>query len=180
MAALARRSALGRTDRLQASAAAVAHLTGLVEPGEKVALFLPIRGEIDPGRLGDVVRARAGMVLLPAIVGSDIVFRAHDPGAPLEPGAFGTRQPPADASEHDPDLIVAPLAAFDGSGNRIGYGGGYYDRAVARLTAAGHRFRFFGVAFACQEVEAVPAEPHDRRLGAVITERGIAWFQEQA
>ncbi|MFZ1682376.1 MAG: 5-formyltetrahydrofolate cyclo-ligase, partial [Rhizobiaceae bacterium] len=65
-------------------------------------------------------------------------------------------------------------------GHRIGYGGGYYDRAIARLAARGLAPRLIGVAFDCQEVEAVPAEPHDRPLHAILTESGLRSFAGRA
>jgi 5-formyltetrahydrofolate cyclo-ligase len=177
--ALGRRAALDDTRRVQASHDAVMHLATLVRSGETVSLFYPIRGEIDPIALSGAVIAAGGTVLLPAVVDNQIEFRVHDLNTPLEHGAFGTQHPPAAAGARDPDLIVAPLAAFDRQGNRIGYGGGFYDRATARLAAAGHAFRYVGIAFACQEVEAVPAETHDRPLDAVVTENGLTAFTEQ-
>jgi 5-formyltetrahydrofolate cyclo-ligase len=103
------------------------------------------------------------------------VFRRWRPGAPLEAAPFGLSHPPAEAGTVDPDVLLVPLAAFDRRGHRIGYGRGYYDRALARLDARGRR-RAIGVAFSVQEVDAVPDEPHDRRLDAVLTEAGLRVF----
>ena len=64
----------------------------------------------------------------------------------------------------DPDLMLVPLAAFDRPGGRIGYGRGYYDTRHRRAAAKGRAPVLVGVAFACQEAEAVPMEPHDVRL----------------
>ena len=73
----------------------------------------------------------------------------------------------------DPDLMLVPMAAFDRLGHRIGYGGGYYDRAISRLHAKGRRPRLIGVAFDCQQVDVIPAEDHDVALDAVLTESGL-------
>jgi 5-formyltetrahydrofolate cyclo-ligase len=89
----------------------------------------------------------------------------------LEPARFGLSVPPAAAGEVDPDVILVPLAGFDRRGHRLGYGAGHYDRALARLIAARPRL-VLGLAYAAQAVDAVPAEPHDRRLDAVLTETG--------
>jgi 5-formyltetrahydrofolate cyclo-ligase len=97
-------------------------------------------------------------------------FRQFDGEGSLEDGAFGTRHPQASQPELDPDFIVAPLAAFDRHGGRIGYGAGYYDRATAALKERGHPFQLAGIAFACQEVEHVPVEPHDEPLQLIATE----------
>lgn len=177
--ALARRASLGEQQRAEANDAATAVLRELIRPGEAVSLFWPIRDEIDPTSLFQPIREAGGTILLPAVVDREIEFRRYEPGMTLEPGSFGTFHPPAEAGRADPDLIIAPLAAFDKNGNRIGYGGGFYDRATKRLDDAGHRFRYIGIAFACQEVETVPAEPYDRRLDAVVTENGLITFTER-
>ena len=169
--ALARRAGIAAGDREHLSRLAASRIAPLIAGGETVALFWPIRGEINPFSLGETVRAHAGCVALPAIIGDDIVFRLFDNASELEAGGFGTRQPPADARQCLPDLIVAPLAAFDRTGGRIGYGGGFYDRYVTQLRSRRHPFRFVGIAFSCQEIDAVPLATHDERLDAIATER---------
>jgi 5-formyltetrahydrofolate cyclo-ligase len=169
--ALARRAGIPAGDHDRLSRLAAGRIAPLIAKAETVALFWPIRGEISPLSLGETICAHGGHVVLPAVVGDAMVFRFFDDAGSLEAGGFGTRHPPAEAPQCLPDLIVAPLAAFDRSGGRIGYGGGYYDRYVSRLRASGHPFRFLGIAFACQEVEKVPLAPHDERLDAVATER---------
>ncbi len=179
-AALARRSALSPGEHRSQSEIAAGHMAELIRPGDTVALFLPIRGEIDTGSIFPIVRRKGGRILLPAIAGGEINFRFYEDGDTLADGSFGTRQPAETAQVGNPDLIVAPLAAFDDTGNRIGYGGGYYDGATARLDTAGHRYRYCGFAFACQRVDTIPSESHDRRLDAVVSEDGVTWFQEPA
>ena len=71
-----------------------------------------------------------------------------------------------------PDILIVPLAAFDRRGGRIGYGRGFYDRALAEL-AAEKPVRTLGLCFSVQEVDAVPMEPHDRRLEAILTDTGL-------
>ena len=85
-------------------------------------------------------------------------------------GPFGLSEPDATAPEVAPRALLVPLAAFDRRGHRIGYGAGYYDRAIARLSAIGPLFNI-GVAFSVQQIERVPDEPHDRALDVIITER---------
>ena len=170
--ALSRRAGLSEEARQAASRRAVAHLRAFLRPREIVSLFWPIRGEIDPRPLAHDVRRLGGMVLLPVVVGDRMIFREWDESVPLDGGAFGTRHPPATARERDPDLVVAPLAAFDRRGGRIGYGRGYYDAAIARLKERGRSPRVVGLSFAVQEVEACPMEPHDQALSAIVTEDG--------
>jgi 5-formyltetrahydrofolate cyclo-ligase len=168
---LARRAAIPAGDHERLSRLAANHIAPLIAAAETIALFWPIRGEIDPLSLCDTVRERGGRIVLPVILGDDIVFRHYENADELVAGSFGTRHPPADAHQCLPDLIVAPLAAFDRTGGRIGYGGGYYDRYVSQLRGQGHRFRYVGIAFACQEIDAIPLASHDERLDAIATER---------
>ena len=88
-------------------------------------------------------------------------------------GGFGTSGPGPDAAVLDPDIMLVPLSAFDSTGHRIGYGAGHYDRAITRLHQKGLNPRLIGIAFDCQEVPSVPAEPHDVRLDAILTESGL-------
>ncbi len=169
--ALSRRAGIPASDHEQLSRLAATRIAPLIADAETVALFWPIRGEIDPLSLRETVRARGGRVVLPVVFGDEIVFRLVDDADNLEAGSFGTRHPPANAPQCLPDMIVAPLAAFDRNGGRIGYGGGFYDRYVAQLRARNHRIRFIGIAFACQEVDTVPLTPGDERLDAIATNR---------
>ena len=171
--ALRRRAALGDRQRVEASRQAAENIRPLLRPGETVSLFWPMRGEIDPRGLIEYVHEAGGRVAMPVVEGRRMQFRLFDGEHCLEDGVFGTRHPRAGQAAVDPDLIVAPLAAFDREGGRIGYGGGYYDRATAELGARGHLFRLAGIAFSCQEVEHVPVEPHDRPLAFIATEREL-------
>ena len=81
--------------------------------------------------------------------------------------------PGSQAVELDPTVMLMPLAAFDRMGNRIGYGAGHYDRAIARLHEKGQQPRLIGVAFDLQEVEQVPHEVHDVPLSAILTQSGF-------
>ncbi len=76
----------------------------------------------------------------------------------------------ADGQGYDvPDLVIAPLLAFDRSGARLGQGGGHYDRTLEGLRARGPLF-VIGLAYAGQQIDAVPREPHDQCLDAILTE----------
>lgn len=176
--ALARRAALDPEARTAAAATLAAMADRLpLAPGAIVSGFHAIRGEIDVAPLLAALAARGHPLALPALVGADdMVFRAWTPDAALVPGTFGLREPPADAPERDPALLLVPLAAFDAAGNRIGYGRGYYDRALTRLDSGPARPTAVGVAFSVQEVAAIPAEPHDRPLDFILTETGLHAF----
>lgn len=178
--ALARRAGLGEADRVEFSRAAASRILPLLRPGETVSLFWPMRDEIDPRSLIDAVHARGGHVAMPVIEKRRMFFRAFDDETSMEPGVFGTSHPHAGHPVVDPDLIVAPLAAFDRQGGRIGYGAGYYDKATAELRERGLPYRIIGIAFACQEVDAVPVEAHDEPLAMIATEREMIPVAAQA
>jgi 5-formyltetrahydrofolate cyclo-ligase len=136
-----------------------------------VAGFLPIRSEADiSATLGDLVKA-GRQVALPAVVSpTELEFRAFDSATELVETGFGTRGPGPGADVLAPDVVLVPLAAFDRAGNRLGYGAGYYDRALARLDAL-QGVLAIGVAYAMQEADEIPAGPFDRPLDAIVTER---------
>jgi 5-formyltetrahydrofolate cyclo-ligase len=178
-AALARRDALPPAERM-ATALAVAE-RGLpvdIPPGTVVSGFSPLKSEISPlpllRRLAD---AGAGLAL-PVVAGRGqaLIMRAWSFGAPLVSGIWGIREPPADAPELFPDILIVPLLAFDRRGHRIGYGAGYYDMTIARLRAM-KPVTAIGIAFAAQEIAAVPATPRDARLDLVLTERETIDFR---
>jgi 5-formyltetrahydrofolate cyclo-ligase len=171
--ALGRRAELTPEQRDAASRQTAERLLSMLRPGETVSLFWPMRDEIDPRGLIEHVQAVGGHVAMPVVEKRRMFFRAFDGEDCLEAGVFGTHHPRPDQPTVDPDLIIAPLAAFDRKGGRIGYGAGYYDMAIADLRGRGKQYRLVGIAFACQEVEHVPVEAHDEPLGVIATEREL-------
>jgi len=171
--ALAARGRLGAEERAAASLRAAGRLRAFVSTGGTVALFWPMRDEIDPRSLIDTVLAAGGGIAMPVVEKRRMFFRKFDGEACLERGVFGTSHPHVGQPVVDPDTIVAPLAAFDRRGGRIGYGAGHYDKAIADLVARGRKFRLAGIAFAAQEIDAVPKNAFDQKLDFVLTEREL-------
>ena len=177
--ALARRDALDTVLRIEASLAMAETLGSALafDPVTVVSGFWPIRSEVDIRPALSALRERGARIALPAIVDREtIVFRELIRGVPLVDMGFGTAGPGPDAEVLRPDVMLVPLAAFDPRGHRIGYGAGFYDRAIARLHEAGHRPRLIGIAFDCQAVERVPDEAHDVILPEILTESGLRRF----
>ena len=140
--------------------------------GPTVALYLPIGSEIDPRPLmSKLIQAGAKLALPCVQEDGTMVYRAYQRGDMLEKRKFGLLEPNDEVPEVHPTLVLTPLLAFDRQGNRLGYGKGHYDRALTRLRDQGRVF-VCGLAFFGQEVDAVPAEPHDIPLDWVMTERG--------
>ena len=108
--------------------------------------------------------------------GKPLIMRAWSFGAPLRSGVWGIREPPVEAPEVFPDILLVPLLAFDRTGHRIGYGAGYYDMTIAELRAK-KPVVAIGIAFAAQEIAAVPTTPRDARLDLVLTERDVIDFR---
>ena len=105
-----------------------------------VAGYWPIQSEINPFPLMQMFEERGYDLALPVLhptgEGYRMGFRRFRLGEPLVPGPYGIREPGEVASEVEPDVVLVPMLAFDEGGMRLGYGGGYYDRAVAELRAA--------------------------------------------
>ena len=173
---LAARDAIPSDERIEKGLAMLAHAGDAieVEPGTIVSGFLPIRSEADIRPLMARLQERGARLCVPVILDKlTIVFRELVPGAPLIPSGFGTSGPGPEAAVLDPEVMLVPLSAFDNTGHRIGYGAGHYDRAIDRLHQKGLNPQLIGIAFDCQEVASVPAEPHDVRLDAILTESGL-------
>ncbi|MDQ0321784.1 5-formyltetrahydrofolate cyclo-ligase [Pararhizobium capsulatum DSM 1112] len=176
---LALRDALDPQARIAASLSILEHAGEAIElsPDTVVSGFWPIRSEIDVRPLMVHLQERGARLCLPAIIDKEtIVFRAFSQAADMIGTGFGTSGPGPDAAVLDPDIMLVPLSAFDRGGHRIGYGAGYYDRAIDRLRAKGKTPKLIGIAFDCQEVASVPAEPHDVALDAMLTESGFRIF----
>jgi 5-formyltetrahydrofolate cyclo-ligase len=141
--------------------------------GTAVAGFHPMPPEIDVLPSLSWFAGRGHRVGLPVVLGRGqaLIFRFWLPGAPLERGVLGIPFPPADRPEIEPSILLLPLIAFDRRGNRLGYGGGYYDRTLEALRAKGPLIAI-GVAFSFQEADDVPVDGFDQPLDAIATEAG--------
>jgi 5-formyltetrahydrofolate cyclo-ligase len=137
------------------------------------SLYRPMGGEIDPSQIG----FDSGVRSLPAVIERDrpLVFRAWNPGDPMEPDALGIPGPAASAQVVEPDVIFAPVLAFDRKGGRLGQGGGFYDRTIAALRKT-KPVLVVGVAYAGQELSSVPMSEHDEQLDAILTETEYTAF----
>ncbi|HTE51365.1 MAG TPA: 5-formyltetrahydrofolate cyclo-ligase [Kofleriaceae bacterium] len=172
-----RRAARRERDEISGPAAAAAaeaaarHLLALppVRTAATVALYSPVRGELDPGPAGRELAARGVRVVYPRTVDGDRLLTFHE-ADDLLAGAFGILEPHA-AAPLVPldriDLFVVPGLAFDRTGARLGWGLGFYDRTLAHTAAVR-----IGYCYACQVVPAVPHEPYDLPMDHLVTEDG--------
>ena len=133
-----------------------------------VALYMGMEDEAPAQRLAVQLAALGKTVALPRVIDrlGSMEFLAWHVEEELLPGPFGTRHPPRGDGPVTPDVIFAPMIAFDRAMTRLGQGGGYYDRAFARYPDALR----IGVAWSAQEAEALPADPWDLPLDLILTE----------
>jgi 5-formyltetrahydrofolate cyclo-ligase len=178
-AALAKRDALSDEQRADAAQAlARLKLPFEIAPGTVVSGYSPIRNEIDPAPLMRKLAEAGAKLALPAVLarGKSLAFRAWSPDDRLMLGPLGIPEPSPAAAELVPDIMLIPLAAFDASGHRIGYGAGHYDYTLAHLRKV-KAIAAIGIAFAVQQIKAIPALPHDVALDYVLTEKKVFDFR---
>lgn len=156
---------------LQARAAAATRLWALLRDlrGATIAGYLPIGTEVDPTR---TMRALThdNTICVPVVTakGAPLRFREWWPGCPTEAGPFGV-QVPTEGGWRVPDLLIVPMVGFDAGCNRLGYGGGFYDRTLSGLGNA----QSVGLAVEAQKLVQIPREAWDVRLDMIATETGV-------
>ena len=173
--AIARRDALPAEVRAAAAAAIAARAFPLpIAPGVIVSGFMPMKTEISPLPLMKNLAGQGARLALPVVAGrgTALIMRAWAWDDPLAAGVWGIREPMPQAAEVEPDILLVPLLAFDRAGHRLGYGGGYYDLTIGQLRQR-KAIVAVGLAFAVQEVAAVPTTPRDAALDLVLTEREV-------
>lgn len=148
----------------------------------RIAAYWPADGELDPGpslALAGCPDRRTFLPVLRPDRSSRLWFFPYAPGDPLQPNRFGIPEPRRGRGGALPpwslDLILVPLVGFDADCNRLGMGGGFYDRTLAflRHRLHWHRPRLIGLAHECQQVNRLEPRPWDVPLDAVATERTI-------
>jgi 5-formyltetrahydrofolate cyclo-ligase len=154
------------------------HLTSLCAEAKVVGGYAPLGSEISPQLAIEEARAVGRIVAFPAFdnPAKPFKFRAGDP---LEAGPFGIMQPKRSTPVVEPDLILVPLIAIDGSGTRLGRGKGHYDRALVRLKKSGARL--VGIGWPLQRLtETIPTDEWDVPLDAFASPEGIELFGQVA
>jgi 5-formyltetrahydrofolate cyclo-ligase len=155
----------------------VRHWPGM-EPSAVIAGYWPIKDEVDVRPLLEKLSLTHTIVL--PVTPRDrlkLSFRRWTPGCAMEEGPFGTSHPVGELGDGRgpavPDVVLVPLLAFTKQGDRLGYGGGFYDATLAALKADKPSLRTVGVAYAGQGVKILPTEPTDVPLDHILTENGL-------
>ncbi|QGM80174.1 5-formyltetrahydrofolate cyclo-ligase [Otariodibacter oris] len=138
---------------------------------EKLAFYLPFDGEISPLELINYLRIKGKKIYLPVLhpfSANQLLFLEYDDDTDLEKNLFGILQPKLDIRKVLPtselDMIFTPLVAYDTRGNRLGMGGGFYDRTLAQYPD----IVSVGLAHRCQQVDSLPIEHWDIPLKHLI------------
>ena len=153
------------------------NLTSLFAGVSVVAGYHPLGSEISPLLAMEEARAVGAIAAFPCFANPAKPFRFLA-GDPLEPGPFGIMQPARRHPAVDPDLVLVPLIAIDGSGTRLGRGKGHYDRALIRLKKSGARL--IGVGWAMQRLtEAIPADEWDVPLDGFASPERLELFERR-
>jgi 5-formyltetrahydrofolate cyclo-ligase len=180
-AALDARKAFVRTlsdaDRAQLEQKLAQNLTSLFAGVSVVGGYHPLGSEISPLSAMEEARAVGAIAAFPCFTNPAKPFR-FIAGDPLEPGPFGLMQPAKRHPVVEPDLVLVPLIAVDGSGTRLGRGKGHYDRALVRLKTSGARL--IGLGWAMQRLtEAIPADDWDVPLEGFASPDGLELFNRR-
>jgi 5-formyltetrahydrofolate cyclo-ligase len=152
------------------------HAEALAIPkGTIVGGYHALPDEADPALLLERLVELGCHIAYPRVAGKGLPLDFHrvPDGEVLAPGAFGIHEPLDSWPRAAPDMLLVPLLAFDTSGHRLGYGGGFYDRTLTLFNVPA-----IGIAYAGQQVALLPHMTHDQRLNAVLTERGLTRFPE--
>lgn len=144
----------------------------LWQPGAVISSYYQRGSEMDMTALNQALVDAGYELALPVVLGRGhpLAFRRYRPGDPLVKGVLEVMEPASSAPVVVPRILFVPLLAFDRKGNRLGYGGGYYDRTVALFRREGV-IQAIGVAFAGQETDATPVGGTDAPLDWIVTEK---------
>ena len=157
-----------------------------IQQAQHIALYLTNDGELDTTPLIQALWQQGKSLYLPLlhpVVAGYLVFQLYTPDTVLTPNQFGIGEPELNCSLLRPvsqlDLMFTPLVAFDSQGQRLGMGGGFYDRTLSQLDSTVRKPQLIGLAHDCQHVEAVPVEAWDIPLPAICTPSRFCTFSEQ-
>lgn len=177
----AARQALTASEQQQAANQLLEHLPALpqLQQAQRVAVYLSNDAELDTTPLIKWLWQQGKQVYLPVLhlfCPGFLTFQLYTPNTPMRPNRFGIAEPVPAVSQLCPltalEVIFLPLVAFDAAGNRLGMGGGFYDRTLASLPRqcnANTSPQLIGLAHNCQQVSAVPVESWDVPLQQILT-----------
>lgn len=183
-ACLCQRTSLGEKERKRKSVIIQQRLMDLPEfkLAQTVMLFLNFREEVETTAMAEATLALKKKLVLPRCAPNGIILpiEVRDLMQDIEPGTYGIREPKLTLGVVKPseiDLIIVPGSGFDLQGNRLGYGGGFYDRFFMLLNPLTPRI---ALGFECQVIPEVPVGKHDALMTMLITENGVYNFNSNS
>jgi len=150
-----------------------------IGPKTVVSGYWPVKDELDTRILMKALYEEKVPCALPIMQGRNLPlnFRRWKPGDILQEASFGVSEPTSDKPILVPNIILLPLLAVDHEGNRLGYGGGYYDVTLLRLR---HRAECplvaVGLAYEAQLIPYVPNDQSDAKIDWLVTEQNVYQF----
>lgn len=170
---LAERSAMDSESVMLASQVICRKIMGLpaYEGAENICIYMPIRNEVDVRLLVPEAEVENKKVWIPKVCGDEMEFRAYEGEDSLEIGAYNIPEPISEEvlKANDKTLIIMPGAVFTPDRNRIGYGGGYYDKFLAHNTGC----VTVAVCYDFQVVDEIPTEEHDIKPDFIVSDISI-------
>ena len=131
-----------------------------------IAGYMAVNNEVDTLPILRLLQNKKIKTVLPKIVGSELKFYEWHEGQTLICNEFNIKEPVVEKEAY-PDCLIVPLVGFDKYGNRLGYGFGYYDKALKKLPHT----KKIGVGYSFQQVENIPCEVHDVKLDIIVTDK---------
>ncbi|NLJ51206.1 MAG: 5-formyltetrahydrofolate cyclo-ligase [Alcaligenaceae bacterium] len=147
--------------------------------GLVIAAFWPYRNEPDIRKLLKELHAMGHEIVLPKVIQKEapLEFFYWDPGAPMVEGHYGILEPEPKEIAALPDIVLLPMLGYGEDGERLGYGGGYYDRTIAKWEEQEHEPILLGTLWSDARLPASYAcLPHDKPVDGIVTERGVIFF----
>lgn len=140
--------------------------------------YWPVKSEVDIRPLLLHFYKQEHLCALPVVQGrkNPLIFREWHPGDLLVSGIYNILTPDEAAPLVIPAVLLVPILGFDKTGHRLGHGEGYYDQTLESLRAQ-HSLIAIGIAFDCQEVEAIPSLPHDELMDYIVTPTRVMKFR---
>ena len=140
-----------------------------------IASFMSIKSEIPTKRFNEFIEKMEKIICLPVMVDSlfpPLVFKLYTKEKNLKKGKFGVLEPVGSKS-YIPDIIFTPCLAFDLEGNRLGYGGGYYDKTISHIKLLNNNLLTIGLAYDKQKIDYVEHDDFDQKLNYILTEKQL-------
>ena len=144
-----------------------------------VSSFISIKSEINTKELNNLIFTKNKILCLPVIEkkNSHLIFKQFKSEENFVKGYMNISEPQNNNKILNPELIFVPCLAFDNKGNRLGYGGGYFDKTFAYLNKINHRFISVAYAYEEQKLDYIPIDKFDFKVDYVITEKNLYSFQ---